>query len=340
MEHALALNGEGGGRFLHDIPPSRLAVRPMLLRPLVVPLFLAACAAPGAERPPSDAPPAAQAPGLRADDRAARARAAGLDAAEAAALAALDAPAIVPALPGGWRLVGLDTTTVAEAGFTYPAYTLAYRHTDGACATLEAASEGLGDVFVIAPPRERALAPPAGIATLGAVPLGWSETGDAAADWPDGRLTTEWFGADGTYLRLWSAAEDGCAMLGPDEAAALVASLRYLDPADDAAPGAYLPLDLPFDPDAPPATDPEVAARRDFPLDEGEQTAEVLRRTSRRAVVLLTRTNLMDDAVRDERLRAVYFRNPDGTWFLGLAGRQTRCQPGRGHTDWRGALCT
>ena len=53
----------------------------------------------------------------------------------------------------------------------------------------------------------------------------------------------------------------------------------------------------------------------------------------------MTAYDLYDDSVRDERLRLLYRDNGVGTWELVDAGRQVRCQSGRGHEDWAGADC-
>lgn len=59
-----------------------------------------------------------------------------------------------------------------------------------------------------------------------------------------------------------------------------------------------------------------------------------------RRVVVLTRRELEDDSIRDERVRYELARVPDGdTWQIVWAGEQHRCWPGRGHEDFGTAPC-
>lgn len=313
--------------------------------PLVLALTLAACAADvPAETPASpaaEAPPAAEAD-ARADDLAARAAAAGLTLAQAQTLAGYGAGAVVPTLPEGWRLASFADESIDEGGFVYPGYVLRYRRADGACFGLMAASEGLGDVFVIEPPNQDEAAAP-GIATFGPIPVGWSAPDGPEGDWGPGRLSTEWFGTDGLFVLLNSAAEDGCAMVTAEEARGLLAGLRYLDPSDDASlPGVWAWVDVMeegTDPESRRAADPEAAARAAFPGEARTTRVETIRPGERRRVVLVTHEGLMDDSIRDERVRIAYVRDPDGLWTPQYAGRQQRCQPGRGHQDWSPELC-
>ena len=102
--------------------------------------------------------------------------------------------------------------------------------------------------------------------------------------------------------------------------AAFAAGLRPLDPLDDAVlRGAYEPVESAMGGlalDEGPAADPEAAARA-FAWDgeAGAVRVETLRRTPRRAVVLVTRESLAGGAVREERLRIVYASYAaDGWW--------------------------
>ncbi len=52
----------------------------------------------------------------------------------------------------------------------------------------------------------------------------------------------------------------------------------------------------------------------------------------------MTLYDLRDDSVRDERLLLTY-APIGGSWELVDAGRQVRCQPGRGHAGWSTAAC-
>jgi hypothetical protein len=243
----------------------------------------------------------------------------------------------VPTLPEGWRLTGFTDETIDEGGVVYPAYVLRYRHADGACFDLMAASEGLGDVFVIEPPHLTEADAP-GIALFGPIPVGWSAPDEPAGDWGPGRLDTEWFGTDGLFVRLGSGAEGGCAMLTPDDARGLLAGLRYLDPADDASlPGVWAWAEV--GEAAHPAGDPEAATRTAFAGEARATRVETIRPGAARRVVLITHEGLMDDSVRDERLRVAFALDMDGLWRAQYAGRQQRCQPGRGHTDWSAEPC-
>ncbi len=318
---------------------------PAMRAPLVLALTLAACAADVPADPPAASAPEptpAEASAARADDLAARAAAAGLTLDQAQTLAAYGAGAAVPTLPEGWTLTDFLDETVEDGPIPYPGYSLRYRHADGACFTLSAASEGLGDVFVIEPPHvDEATAP--GIALFGPIPVGWSAPDDPAGDWGPGRLSTEWFGNDGLFVLLNSAAEDGCARVTADEARGLLAGLRYLDPADDASlPGVWAweeVMEEGADPDSRRAADPEAAARATFLADARATRVETIRPGERRRVVLVTHEGLMDDSVRDERVRVAYVRHPDGLWAPQYAGRQQRCQAGRGHADWSPEPC-
>lgn len=73
-------------------------------------------------------------------------------------------------------------------------------------------------------------------------------------------------------------------------------------------------------------------------MDATGRTVEVVAETADRMVILATMTGLMDDSVRDERLLFTFTSGPGG-WTAVSAGRQVRCQPGRGHQDWSAALC-
>ncbi|MGF1519448.1 MAG: hypothetical protein ACFCVB_16830 [Nodosilinea sp.] len=60
--------------------------------------------------------------------------------------------------------------------------------------------------------------------------------------------------------------------------------------------------------------------------------------TNAGALVLLTQTGLADDSVNGMRYRLEFV--PDGDqWQLDWAGRQVRCQAGRGSEDWSTDLC-
>ena len=58
-----------------------------------------------------------------------------------------------------------------------------------------------------------------------------------------------------------------------------------------------------------------------------------------RVIVTIDRSGLLDDSVAAFRDR-FDFAAQDGQWAMVKAGRQFRCQPGRGHQDWSADLCS
>jgi hypothetical protein len=94
--------------------------------------------------------------------------------------------------------------------------------------------------------------------------------------------------------------------------------------------------------------DPGAIATALFGINEAEPIEGNFEQTvtvdtdSSPAVVILTQTNLLDDSVRDIRYRLDFepIANTDETqWQLVWAGRQQRCQPGRGAQDWTTEWC-
>jgi hypothetical protein len=55
-------------------------------------------------------------------------------------------------------------------------------------------------------------------------------------------------------------------------------------------------------------------------------------------IVTLTKTGLLDDSVAGVRDRAEFTPHPQG-WELIWLGRQQKCYPERGNTDWSTKLC-
>lgn len=270
-----------------------------------------------------------------------RAAEAGLSPEQASTLNRLGVPILVPVLPEGWRVADIEAGGLDSGSFYAPFYTIRLAHAEGACATLEAASDGLGDVFIMEPPQQRTVDTP-GIARHGPALVGWGGA-NAEEGWAD-RLTTEWFGADGYAIQLRSEPE--CAPLSPEAATRLLRGMRYLDDGDDAlnlGPMAYV-MDVPMH-DAGP--DPELVALDVFSGEEAEMAAmegqrtevETIRRRDRHTVVLVTTTGLLDDSVRDERIRVVLARTEAG-WSVFQAGRQVRCHAGRGSQEWTAERCT
>ncbi len=303
-----------------------------------------ACAEPGA-------PPAADKPiptegdaPAPADDVVARGRAAGLSAAQAETLAGYGAGAVVPILPEDWTLSRFVDETIDEGpGAVYPGYSLHYARADDACFEIHAASEGIGDVFTLEPPHMAEATAPQ-LALHGPIPVGWSTTDEPESDWGAGRLNTEWFGTDGVFFHLASVAGDGCSSLPLSEAQDLISDLRYLDPADDATlPGYWIPMEVMEeggDLSAYTGSDAESIARTMSPAGDATSTrVETLRAGPTRRLVVVTHEGLMDDSIRDERVRISFMLNQDGQWFPLYVARQQRCHDGRGHTDWGPDAC-
>ncbi|HYE97230.1 MAG TPA: hypothetical protein VD962_13590 [Rubricoccaceae bacterium] len=322
----------------------------MPTRLLLLALFAAACASGGPEPPartpddPGQQPAGADRPAPTDEGLRERARAAGLSDAQARQLVALDVAAVVPELPDGWTLTSLHTETIEESAIPYPSYTLAYRRADGACFSLDAASEGIGDVFFDEPPHSREVEVP-GIATFGPAYVGWSGPGETAEGWETPRVQTEWFGADGVFYNLGTMDDtEGCRPISVEEATAILQGLRYLDPGDDrTALGPMMPMETMEEganPDDFTGRTPDAAARRTFQQgDAREMEIATLRQTARRAVVLVTWLGLADDSIRDERVRVVYQRDGNGVWVPSMLGKQVRCHAGRGHQDWGAEPC-
>ncbi len=298
-----------------------MRLRPALLARVAGLALVAGCASPSAT------PSATSSGRATVSDRAA---AAGLSDAQAAALTRIGVPVAVPGrLPAGWRVAGVDAPEVE-----YPEYTVRYAGPGGTCFAVTGATEGLGDRFLLAPSRQRDIDAPT-LATHGPIPLGWSD--DAGnEDWGGRRATTEWFGTDGVAYAVDSPAGDGCERADIDTLADVVGSLHMLDPRDDGPTGVWAFADL----TGGAGPTPEAAARSAAGPDEenGRTTVEVLNRRERYAVVLVTRTGLADDSVRDERLRVTTVHERRA-WTVVDAVRQVRCQPGRGHTDWSADAC-
>ena len=313
-----------------------MALRPALL--VLVAGCLSACASP--EAPSATPVPAPATPGRAPAPSAAtdRAAAAGLSPAQAAVLTDLGVPVAVPGrLPAGWRVASVDAQageTPEGDGAATPEYTIRYAGPGGACFAVVGATEGLGDRLVIAPPEQRDVDAP-GLATYGPVPLGWSDDG-ADADWGDRRAGTEWFGVDGVAYAVDSPADDECDRAGIDDLVAVVGSMHMLDARDDGPTGIWAFGDVP----GAAAASPEAAARAAAGPEEdaGRTTAEVLNRRERHAVVIVTRTGLADDSVRDERIRVATVRE-GRSWTVVDVVRQVRCHEGRGHADWSADLC-
>jgi hypothetical protein len=245
-----------------------------------------------------------------------------------------------PSDSGAFRLDGATVDDDEEEVY----YALRYRRADGACFAVSGSGEGERlRLRRQDSPRDsatavvRALHAPVVLYRARVDPAGGGRSG-----WASGDITSGPIEADGLTVTLTSLADEdaGCRPVSLDEAAALVAGLRPLDPADD-LDGAYRPLDLSGLTAPREGADSEELARLAFAPETGggEVTVETVRRTERRAVVLVTRRGTGGDAVQDEQIRAVFIQGDEGVWRLVSAGRRVRCQPGRGHEDWSPEAC-
>ncbi len=311
------------------------------MRPLafLAALALAACAGP----PPADGPsgpdpyePAPEEAGLG-----------GLTGDQLAALRGLPFPALVPGDAGAFVL----DRFAADSDGRFGSYALGYRRADGACFEVSGANEGLGG------PEYPLVSTQVTIRDLGRAvrvfEAGDDPRGTSAQVWGVGTIVSEFVDLDGAGILFLSDTQSGCRPLPLEEAAEFVADLRLLsDGPAQARTESIQTLDPtayelgPFAPaddllaDYNAASTPEVAAEalaQRYDADEVNVTP--LAETSYEATVLVTALGLRDDSVRDERLRLTYA--PYGpTWELVAAGRQTRCQPGRGHQDWSDGRCS
>ncbi|WP_412061685.1 hypothetical protein [Rubrivirga sp. IMCC45206] len=287
---------------------------------------LAACAAPPSAYVPDELPAPPARDGLTADQRD--------------ALRALRLPVVVPSDPGAFALDRFE----AGADETGASYILGYRRADGVCLEVSGTTDGIG-----APPFPL-------VSTRVRVPaLGRSVTVYQAADDPLATSAQVWgvetvvsdvLDLDGLAVLVLSDTHDGCRPAAIDDAAAFVATLAPLS-ADGRATAPPAGGDLgPFAPaddvvattnaGSSPRLAAEALARR---LDAADTSVEMLTESTDEATALVTATGLYDDSVRDERLRLTYA--PVGeTWELVAAGRQVRCQPGRGPQAWHDGRCS
>ncbi len=292
------------------------------MRLLAALLVLSACAAPPDLAAPSD--PAPDTSGLDADQRA--------------AISGLGIPALVPGYVGTFELVRFE----AEANGPTARYALGYERADGACFEVSGTNEGLGG------PEWPLVSTEVRIADLGRTVRVYEASDDPGATsaqvWGIGTVVSDIIDVDGTGVLFLSDTVGGCRPVSLGEAAGLVADLRLVAAGPVSAPaaagglGPFAPADdllSDYNAASTPRAAAEALARR---LDADRVEVEILSETSYEAVALVTATGLRDDSVRDERIRATY--SPYGaTWELVAAGRQTRCQPGRGHADWSDGLC-
>jgi len=88
--------------------------------------------------------------------------------------------------------------------------------------------------------------------------------------------------------------------------------------------------------------DPKQLVLQHFDLpekqDASKQEITAICTDSKQVIVFLTKTELLDDSVAGIRYYAALVPVEQG-WRLAWAGRQQKCHPGRGHTDWSTELC-
>ncbi len=311
-----------------------MTVIPFAPRLLALAFVLAACSAPRDANPPPTA-------------------LGGLTAQQADDLRALGVPVLVPGDPGAFRLTGL----AAERTGSTARWAVDYQRDDGVCFEVSGGNDGFGG------PDMPLVSTEASIRDLGRrvrVYQAADVPGATSAQvWGLRTVVSDFIDLDGAAALLLSDTEGGCTPVSLDEGARIVSGLVRLTGApasdadragpeprpSDAVPdratlGAFAPADDVLE-RANAASSPDVAAEvvaRRYADDAGQVTVDVLTESSYEATALVTLLDLRDDSVRDERLLLTY-TPVGGTWELIDAGRQVRCQPGRGHQTWSAAAC-
>lgn len=300
---------------------------------LALSFLLAACASPPASdssyEPERPGPAAEIAPG-------------GLSLDQVATLRGLGMPIVIPSDVGTFELVGFE----AESMDYETSYALAYRRSDGVCFEVSGATGGFGG------PQYPLVSTEVRIRDLGRTIRLYEASRDPGATsaqvWGVGTVVSDFIDLDGPAALFISDTQDGCRPVSLAEGAEIVAGLRRLSSPGGAARPPQSDIQGPFAPaddlleDYNAATSPEMAANAFADRYDGEADrvmVELDTQTEAEAVVFVTALGLADDSIRDERLRLVYENNGVGTWELVDAGRQVRCQSGRGHTDWSDRAC-
>lgn len=270
----------------------------------------------------------------------------GLSADDRDRLEALGVPVVVPGETGAFDLVGVEVNAPGGA----VGYALDYRRADGACFEVSGGDDGFGGP---APPLVSTAVEVPGLGRTVRVYQAADDPGATSAQvWGLGTVVSGFIDLDGAAALFLSDTQGGCRPVSLDDGARIVAGLRLLSGAAFASGGATAggPASGDLGPFAPAddvvggsfmAASPEAAAQAIASLyaDEADRvTVDVLSQASYEAVALVTLLGLRDDSVRDERLRLTL--TPVGReWRLAGAGRQVRCQPGRGHQDWSDGRC-
>ncbi|CAN5590351.1 hypothetical protein BH23BAC4_BH23BAC4_17170 [soil metagenome] len=288
-----------------------------------------------------EAVPGASATDVATDDP--RAAAAGLDDSQAAELMAYGYPVVVPTDLGEFELS--EVQHGSEFGFHY---LLDYRSEDGACFIVTGVTDGLGGPGF---PEEAAPAPAPHLGLpiqLNLYVADDTPGSDEAETWGPGALMSDYMAVDGVYTTFRSG-YDNCRPPSLAEGQRLMASLRYLNPADDDHRGPFEAVDLDArggDEWYARAGDPEEIAEDMFGYieDTGEGNTrvevETIRETPGRVAVLVSVLDQLDDSVRDSRTRVVFHPAQQATgWTPVAAGRQWRCRPDRGSQEWGTELC-
>ncbi len=256
-------------------------------------------------------------------------------------LLALGVPVLVPAVLDAFELAYFEAGRVG----TGASYALGYRRSDGSCFEVSGGNDGFGG------PELPLVFTKAHIADLGQTVLVYraADVPDAtsAQVWGINTVVSDFIELDGAAALFLSDTEGGCRPVSLDEGAQIVSGLRLLTsgtrgPAPTRASdlGAFAPADdvlRGLNSASAPGVAAQAIARR-YSDDAGRTTVDVLSESPYEAVALVTLLDLRDDSVRDERLRLTYTRVGD-TWDLVQAGRQVRCQPGRGHSNWSAVAC-
>lgn len=260
---------------------------------------------------------------------------------------ALGVPVLVPGnLSGFW----LENVAVERIGTTAN-WAIDYRRDDGACFEISGGNDGFGA------PDMPLVSTEARISSLRQTVRVYQAADVAGATsaqvWGLRTVVSDIIDLDGAAALMLSDTEGGCLPVSLDEGAQIVSGLVLLAPGPstsgprrgESVPsrsdlGAFAPADDVLE-RANAASSPEVAAEavaRRYSDDAGRVTVDVLAESTYEATALVTLLDLRDDSVRDERLLLTY-TPVAGAWELIDAGRQVRCQPGRGHPDWSAAAC-
>lgn len=238
-------------------------------------------------------------------------------------------------------------------------YAVRWRRGDGSCVEVFGSNDGLGGPEYPIVSAEVTLAELPGAPRYRVYKAADDPASASAENWGPGGVISDFVevGDEGSFMAVWlsSAGDDGCRPVSLQDGAAILASLRPLDPAhlgesestfgDEVDMGAFGRFGLADDvfesfiTDVPTTSAPEAAVR-DWveDLEAEEILVETAGEAEDRTFVLALLDGLYDDSIRGERLLFVFSREGGG-WGLTWAGRQVRCHTGRGHQDWTPEPC-